>query len=81
MRAGLQVEYLSHIEGVTPPIWKSMPCKREENLLAGRRNLLLRRINFVTLDGASLLLGLALNIVEVSQKLVPFLTIQAPPFK
>ena len=25
VRAGLQVEYLSHLEGITPPIWKSMP--------------------------------------------------------
>ena len=39
MRTTLRLDYVSHLEGVTPFVWKSRQCEREMNLTEGRLNL------------------------------------------
>ena len=73
--------HVSHLEGVTPPVWQSMPCKKEAKLSTRGRDFSCRGLNFVPPYGAYLLLESDLNIKEVSQNLSPALTGLAPTFK
>ena len=81
VRAILQAYHMVHLEGVSPPIWKYMPCKRVVKLLERVRNLLCQGMTFVPLDIASILLGNSLNIADVSQTLFPLLAGQMPPLQ
>ena len=58
-----------------------MPCERMVNLSAGGRDLSCRGLIFEPPDGAYLLLGLSLKILEVSQKPLPPLTDRETPFE
>ena len=56
MRAVPRADHVIHLEGVTPLIWKSMPCKMVVKLLDKGRNLSCLGLTFVPLEGVSLLL-------------------------
>ena len=60
VRAVPRDDHVSHLEGITPPIWESMACKRAVNIPP---------------DRALLLLGSALNTVLVVKKMSPILTV------
>ena len=74
-------DHVRHMEGVTLPVWKSMPCERALKLLDRGRNFLFPGLIFVPPDSASLLLGSTLNNDEASQKLFLLLNVREPPFE
>ena len=80
LRTIMRDDHVSHMGGVAPPAWQSMPCKRA----AGGRNLACLGLSFVPLYCTSWILGVEdqeLNIVAVSQGIPPLLNGQAPPLR
>ena len=57
VRAILQADHISHLEGVTPTVCQSMPCDRAGKILMEGRDLSCQTLIFVTPDGASRFLG------------------------
>ena len=67
-RAVPRDDHLSQLEGVTPPVWQLMPCKREGKIQVDSCELDCRGLTFVPPDGASHLLGQPrLNIAAASR--------------
>ena len=60
--AVLRADHVSHLEGVTPYVWKSMPCNRSVKLSYGKRDLSCRGMTFVPPDGDSVFLDSTPNI-------------------
>ena len=81
VRAVLRADRVSHLEGVTPSIWKATPCEKVMKAAEGGHDLAFQGITFVAPDGAARLLETLCNIAEVSQMLLPLLAIRAPHFE
>ena len=73
MRTVLRVDQVSHLEGVTPSVWQSIPYKRVGKEAEGGRDLTFQGITFVSTDGAAPLLDIKFNIAESSQLIFPLL--------
>ena len=82
VRAVPRADHVSHLEGVAPPDWQSMPCERAGKLPVGGRDLACRGLTFVPPVWAAWILGRPedqdLNIVATSRRLFPLLTGRVP---
>ena len=81
VRAVPRADQISHMEGFSPSVCQSTPCKRVGKAAEGGSDLDCQGITFVAPDGATRLLETSRNIEEVSQFLFPILVGRAPPFE
>ena len=80
VRAIPWADHVSHLEGVTPPVWQSMSCDLAGKLQEEGRGLSCQWMTYVSPDGASRLMDHpGINITAASQTLFPLMAGRAPP--